>query len=66
MNQIEDAPVREKVSPAACLGGRTCRPFCTCCGGNEGVRAAFRRPDNSKDRRKNHRKNQVSIRQPLW
>lgn len=52
----DDDPHREKISPAACLGERTCRPFCSCCGGSKGVRAAYRKPKNSKPKRKNYRR----------
>lgn len=43
-------PLRGKISPAACLGRRVNRPFCTCCGGSEGIRAALRKPKNWKKR----------------
>lgn len=35
--------LRGKVSPAACLGVRTPRPLCPCCGGSNGIRRAKRK-----------------------
>ena len=36
-------PFTGKVSPTACLGGRTVRPLCSCCGGSDGIRRAWRK-----------------------
>lgn len=54
----EDAlPMLGNVSPAACLGGRTSRPLCHCCGckGGYRVRRADRKPHNSKPVKRNVR-----------
>lgn len=42
MRSHDDLPFSEKISPAACLGRRTLRPLCLCCGGADGIRAAYR------------------------
>jgi hypothetical protein len=34
----------------------TCRPACSCCGGSQGIRRAWRHPNNSKPKRKDHRR----------
>jgi hypothetical protein len=39
----DNLPKFGKVSPTACLGGRTVRPLCGCCGGSDGVRRAKRK-----------------------
>ena len=39
----EEKPFNGKISPTACLGGRTPRPLCYCCGGAVGVRRAKRK-----------------------
>lgn len=36
-------PLIGKVSPVTCLGGRTPRATCPCCGGSDGVRRAKRK-----------------------
>jgi hypothetical protein len=51
----EDLPFFCKVSPTACLGGRTPRALCSCCGGSVGIRRALNRPNNSKPKRKDKR-----------
>lgn len=48
MEMVEESPRRGKMSPASCLGKRVLRPYCRCCGGDQGVRAAFRRNENGK------------------
>lgn len=40
---LDDLEMRGKVSPTACLGVRTPRPLCYCCGGSVGIRRARRR-----------------------
>ncbi len=40
---LDDLETRGKVSPAACLGVRTPRPLCSCCGGSVGIRRALRK-----------------------
>lgn len=39
----EELPFTDKVSPASCLGYRVLRPLCSCCGGSQGVRRAWRK-----------------------
>lgn len=38
-----ELPLTGKISTAACLGDRTTRPNCCCCGGSKGVRRAWRK-----------------------
>lgn len=43
LTDLEHLELRGKISPAACLGTRTLRPLCCCCGGSNGIRAALRK-----------------------
>lgn len=55
--EIEDLPSREKISTAACLGKRVCRPDCPCCGGSAGIRRGFRKLNTQKAKTlRDHRK----------
>ena len=40
---FDDLVLMEKISIAYCLGFRTSRPRCRCCGGSLGVRRALRK-----------------------
>lgn len=42
LDTARNRKVSSKVSPTACLGGRTLRALCPCCGGCDGIRAARR------------------------
>lgn len=59
---LEELPTREKISISFQFGQKICRADCPCCGGKIGIRRAFRKPDNSKPKRKEHRKNPLTIR----
>ena len=49
IEKLEALPQWEKINPAAALHGkRTCRPYCRCCGGASGIRAAFRKAKKAK------------------
>ena len=47
IKDLENIPFFQKISPASCLGFRIIRPYCPCCGGSMGVRAAVRKYCNA-------------------
>lgn len=53
LDKLDDLPRQTKIGPHTALGWnhRIARPYCPCCGGANGIRAALRRKDNEKSRR---------------
>lgn len=61
IEKLDEMPRQTKIGPHTALGWnhRIPRPYCPCCGGEEGIRAALRSKINSRARRgksrhKNH------------
>lgn len=55
LDKLEELPRLEKVNPAYQNGKRIHNALCPCCGGDSGIRAAFRKTDNAKPKYKKHR-----------